>query len=72
MSRAGKNQAVELRCVITTDTRDLHVVVEGVARHIHELSYAGAPAAHWRVTAHRPRQQVISEAWPNPRAGRNP
>jgi hypothetical protein len=27
---------VEPRCVITTDTDDLHVVVEGVARHLQD------------------------------------
>jgi hypothetical protein len=38
--RAGaqepRNLEVEPRCVITTDTGDLHLVIEGVARHVHD------------------------------------
>jgi hypothetical protein len=35
-TRKSRNLAAEPRCVISTDTGDLHVVIEGIARHIHD------------------------------------
>jgi hypothetical protein len=35
-ARKSRNLEVEPRCVITTDTGDLHLVIEGVARHVHD------------------------------------
>jgi Pyridoxamine 5'-phosphate oxidase len=37
-ARKSRNLEVEPRCVITTDTGDLHVVVEGVARHVDDAA----------------------------------
>ena len=35
-ARKSRNLEVEQRCVITTDTGDLHLVIEGVARHVQD------------------------------------
>jgi hypothetical protein len=35
-ARKSRNLEAESRCVISTDTGDLHVVVEGVAHHAHD------------------------------------
>jgi hypothetical protein len=34
LARKSRNLEAEPRCVISTDTGDLHVIVEGVARHV--------------------------------------
>ena len=35
-ARKSRNLEAEPRCVISTDTGDLHVIVEGVARHVRD------------------------------------
>ena len=35
-ARKSRNLEAESRCVISTDTGDLHVIVEGVARHVRD------------------------------------
>lgn len=35
-ARKSRNLEAEPRCVITTDTGDLHIIVEGVARHVRD------------------------------------
>jgi hypothetical protein len=35
-TRKSRNLSAEPRCVLTTDTGDLHVVIEGTARHIRD------------------------------------
>ena len=35
-ARKSRNLEAEPRCVITTDTGDLHIIVEGIARHVRD------------------------------------
>ncbi|HMI33909.1 MAG TPA: pyridoxamine 5'-phosphate oxidase family protein [Propionibacteriaceae bacterium] len=35
-ARKSRNLDAEPRCVITTDTGDLHIIVEGIARHVRD------------------------------------
>jgi general stress protein 26 len=35
-TRKSRNLEAEPRCVITTDTGDLHIIVEGIARHVRD------------------------------------
>lgn len=69
-ARKSRNLEVEPRCVISTDTGDLHIIVEGTARHVRDEatlrravdafrpSTAGQPGSRgtgWtQTTAHLP------------------
>ena len=61
-ARKSRNLEVEPRCVITTDTGDLHLVIEGVTRHVHdEATLQRAVAAFHAVYQWQP--ELWATSW---------